>query len=201
MGLKVPGGDNKQPLPWRQQGNQGGKEGGSWGLQLVAGLTVLVEELVDGSFLRVEEQRGHVVVGGVGTEELADGGVEVLAAPHLQTDISQRCTQNHLRRRARRPLGGTHCGVEHQGGGQVTALSQKHGGGKNHQRRHHGNQQTLQDPGKGSEAEFEAEFEAGGGLWLTGWPQGSPDELGFGLDVSHAILGQGLVDTVEERPQ
>lgn len=30
---------------------------------------------------------------------------------------------------------------------------------------------------------------------------GSPDELGFGLDVSHTILGQGLVDTVEECPQ
>lgn len=97
----------------------------------------------------------------------------------------------------RRPLGVTHRGVEHHGGGQVTALSQKHGSGKNHHCRHHGNQQTLQDPEKGSKAEFEA----GSGLWIMCWLQGSPDELGFRLDVSHAILGQGLVDTVEERPQ
>lgn len=38
-----------------------------------ARLTILVEELVDGSFLRVEEQRGHVIIGLVGAEELADG--------------------------------------------------------------------------------------------------------------------------------
>lgn len=38
-----------------------------------ARLTILVEELVDGSFLWVEEQRGHVIIGLVGAEELADG--------------------------------------------------------------------------------------------------------------------------------
>lgn len=30
---------------------------------------------------------------------------------------------------------------------------------------------------------------------------GSPDELGFGVDVPHAVLGQGLVHAVEERTQ
>lgn len=47
-------------------------------------LTVLVKQLMDGGFLWVEEQRGHVVIGSVGTEELTDGRVDVLAAPHLQ---------------------------------------------------------------------------------------------------------------------
>lgn len=46
-------------------------------------LTVLVEELVNGSLLRVEEQRGHVVVRFVRAEELTDGRVDVLAAGHL----------------------------------------------------------------------------------------------------------------------
>lgn len=36
-------------------------------------LTILVEQLVNGSLLWVEEQRGHVVVGLVCAEELADG--------------------------------------------------------------------------------------------------------------------------------
>lgn len=47
-------------------------------------LTVLVKQLMDGGFLWVEEQCGHVVVGPVGTEELADRRVDVVAAPHLQ---------------------------------------------------------------------------------------------------------------------
>lgn len=34
-----------------------------------------------------------------------------------------------------------------------------------------------------------------------GWRQGSPDELGFRVDVPHPVLGQGLVHAVEERPQ
>lgn len=49
-------------------------------------LTVLVEELMDGRLLRVEEQSGHVVVGLVGAEELADGGVNVLTAGQLKTN-------------------------------------------------------------------------------------------------------------------
>lgn len=48
------------------------------------GLTILVKELMDGSFLWVEEQRGHVVVGLIGAEELADGGVDVFIARHLK---------------------------------------------------------------------------------------------------------------------
>lgn len=47
-------------------------------------LTVLVEQLMDGGLLRVEEQRGHVVIGSVGAEELTDGRVDVFSAPHLQ---------------------------------------------------------------------------------------------------------------------
>lgn len=31
--------------------------------------------------------------------------------------------------------------------------------------------------------------------------RGSPDELGFRVDVPHPVLGQGLVHTVEECPQ
>lgn len=58
----------------------------------MAGLTLLMEQLMDGSLLRVKEQRGHVVVGPVGTEELTGGGVDVLAAPHLQTNISKCST-------------------------------------------------------------------------------------------------------------
>lgn len=53
-------------------------------------LTVLMEQLMDGSFLRVKEERGHVVVASVGTEELAEGGVDVFTAPHLQTDVVSR---------------------------------------------------------------------------------------------------------------
>lgn len=40
---------------------------------LVQILTILVEELVDGRLLRVEEQRRHVVVGFIGAEKLPDG--------------------------------------------------------------------------------------------------------------------------------
>lgn len=40
---------------------------------LSAHLTFLVEELMDGSLLWVEEQSGHVIVGLVGAEELAVG--------------------------------------------------------------------------------------------------------------------------------
>lgn len=41
---------------------------------------------MDGRLLRVEEQSGHVVVGLVGAEELADGGVNVLTAGQLKTN-------------------------------------------------------------------------------------------------------------------
>lgn len=76
------------------------------------------------------------------------------------------------------------------------ALPQKHGRSKNHHRGHRGNQQTLQDPEKGGKAEVPA----GCGLGQER-RRGSPDELGLGLDVPHAIPGQGLVGAVEERPQ
>ena len=48
-------------------------------------LTILVEELVDGGLLWVEEQCGHIIVGLVGAEVLADGRVDVLAAGQLKT--------------------------------------------------------------------------------------------------------------------
>lgn len=57
-------------------------------LSVCARLTILMEELVDGSFLWVEEQRGHVIVGLVGAEELADGWVDVLTAGQLKTTLT-----------------------------------------------------------------------------------------------------------------
>lgn len=46
---------------------------------------MLVEQLMDGGFLWVEKQRGHVVVGSVAAEELTDGRVDVFTVWHLQT--------------------------------------------------------------------------------------------------------------------
>jgi len=45
--------------------------------------TALVEQLVYRSLLRVEEQRGHVVVGVVGAEEAPHRGVDVLCHTQL----------------------------------------------------------------------------------------------------------------------
>lgn len=52
-----------------------------------AHLTILVEELMDGSLLRVKEQSGHIIVGLVGAEEPADGRVDVLTAGQLKKII------------------------------------------------------------------------------------------------------------------
>lgn len=54
-----------------------------------AHLTFLVEKLMNGSLLWVEEQRGHVIVGLVGAEELAAGWVDVVTAGQLKRKLKR----------------------------------------------------------------------------------------------------------------
>lgn len=152
---------------------------------------------MDGSFLRVEEQRGHVVIGSVGTEELTDGRVDVFAAPHLQrSKVTHTETSTKRASSSSRTLAGGLRVLAVEGGRSwhsprsmeaakittvVTMVTSKLS-------------RTLK---KAVSWDFRTERTCG---WC-GRRRGSPDELGFRVDVPHTVLGQGLVHAVEERPQ
>lgn len=155
---------------------------------------------MDGSFLRVEEQRGHVVIGSVGTEELTDGRVDVFAAPHLQ-----RSKVTHTESSTKRASSGGGGGRTPAGGLRVLAVE---GGRSWHSPRSMeaakittvvtmATSKLSRTLKKAVSRNFRTEQTGG---WC-GRGRGSPDELGFWVDVPHTVLGQGLVHAVEEGPQ
>lgn len=96
----------------------------------------------------------------------------------------------------------THCGVVGCGGGQVPTFTQQYGGCKYNHCGRHGNQQTLEDPGTSSRRiSDDTSLHLAGNIGEQVRAQTSPDEFGFGVDVSDAILGQMLVEAVEEGAQ